>query len=600
MAGQPALNRPFVSSNTNVPPQMLAQADEAAPQADQTEEEAQKPKERAGQSKRRGADKADAAEEAEPLAKERAPKRAERSEDPEAGAERQPKRRAPAESSGETAEPKAAEPATRPDAAEEAETAKPSAKENAPAKRRASDDDGDRKDTGAKTRAEPEASEPAAGETVKEPKRAGKATQDETGKAATEGKTAPEKAVPAEADTDGKTRGKKDRKQAGEAETAPASKEAPAAKTPARGEPKPAPDQPDEDKASVPAPGKADGSKPAAPARNGETAKPGEAPESKTGADRAAPAEDAAPKPDRQDASSPLPENAAPVLDSDKPAKGRDGKDRDRRKGGRDGEAAGRPAGERPAAEAPATPVAPPKSDADVQQELRPVKIEPVRTEKGTRMKERRRDERPSDVQVIKQFDNRTIVEVDNNIFVEGSDRPRMSRNAQDVYYEDLPRNRTRETIVRDNGVEIVTIRNRYGDVIQRSRVTSDGREVILSYAPDYDREERTEWRDPGDDLPPLHLTIPVREYIMDAEEVPEEDVYEFFSQPPVERVERLYSIDEVKRSARIRDKVRRVDLDTITFPFGSAEIGEDQIARIESVAKAMAQTLEKNPAETF
>ena len=81
---------------------------------------------------------------------------------------------------------------------------------------------------------------------------------------------------------------------------------------------------------------------------------------------------------------------------------------------------------------------------------------------------------------------------------------------------------------------------------------------------------------------------------------MPEEEVYEFFTQPPVERVERLYSIDEVKRSARIRDKVRRVDLDTITFPFGSAEIGEDQIARIESVAKAMAQILKKNPAETF
>jgi outer membrane protein OmpA-like peptidoglycan-associated protein len=148
--------------------------------------------------------------------------------------------------------------------------------------------------------------------------------------------------------------------------------------------------------------------------------------------------------------------------------------------------------------------------------------------------------------------------------------------------------------------VQIVTIRNRYGDVIQRSRVMPDGREVVLTYTPDYDREERMAWRDPGDDLPPLELNIPVRDYIMDAEQVPEEDVYAFFEQPPVERVERIYSIDEVKRSARIRDKVRRVDLDTITFPFGSADIGEDQISHIESVAKAMAQILKKNPAETF
>ena len=221
-------------------------------------------------------------------------------------------------------------------------------------------------------------------------------------------------------------------------------------------------------------------------------------------------------------------------------------------------------------------------------------------TEKGTRTKERRPDERPSDVQVIKKFGDRTVVNVDNNIYVESSDRPRMSRGSKEVYYEDLPRSRTRETIVRDNGVQIVTIRNRYGDVIQRSRVMPDGREVVLTYTPDYDREERLQWRDPGDDLPPLELTIPVHDYIMDAEQAPEEDVYAFFEQPPVERVERIYSIDEVKRSARIRDKIRRVDLDTITFPFGSADIGEDQISHIESVAKAMAQILKKNPAETF
>jgi outer membrane protein OmpA-like peptidoglycan-associated protein len=285
------------------------------------------------------------------------------------------------------------------------------------------------------------------------------------------------------------------------------------------------------------------------------------------------------------------------VLDSQKPAPPAKGTG---------GQAAGKPAAatpvvQQPAVQAPATPPAPPpKNDADVQKALVPVRIEPIRTEEGTRIKQAPREERPADVQVIKQIDNRTIVEVNNNIFVESSDRPRMSRDAQDVYYENLPRNRTRETIVRDNGVQVVTIRNRYGDVIQRSRVMPDGREVLLSYTPDYDREERYQWRDPGLDLPPLVLDIPIADYILDADQVPETDVYDFFSRPPVERVERIYSVDEVKRSARIRDKVRRIDLDTITFKFGSADITEDQIPHLDSVAKAMAEILKKNPAETF
>lgn len=145
----------------------------------------------------------------------------------------------------------------------------------------------------------------------------------------------------------------------------------------------------------------------------------------------------------------------------------------------------------------------------------------------------------------------------------------------------------------------VVTIRNRYGDVVRRARIMPDGREYVLVYVDerDYDRE----WRDPGLDLPPMRLTIPVEEYILDAERVDDpDDYYVFLDEPPVERVERIYSLDEVKRSARIRDKVRRIDLDTITFEFGSAGIPESEIEKLQGVADAITRLLEENPAETF
>ena len=78
------------------------------------------------------------------------------------------------------------------------------------------------------------------------------------------------------------------------------------------------------------------------------------------------------------------------------------------------------------------------------------------------------------------------------------------------------------------------------------------------------------------------------------------DDYYEFLDQPPVEQVQRLYSVDEVKRSARVRDIARRVDLDTITFEFGSASIAELEIERLEGLANAMDRLLKENPAETF
>ena len=90
-------------------------------------------------------------------------------------------------------------------------------------------------------------------------------------------------------------------------------------------------------------------------------------------------------------------------------------------------------------------------------------------------------------------------------------------------------------------------------------------------------------------------------EYILDAGRVEDpEAYYEFLERPPVERVERLYSVDEVKRSARIRDKTPRVELDTVTFEFGSASIAESEVPRLQGVADAMERLLKKNPAETF
>ena len=102
---------------------------------------------------------------------------------------------------------------------------------------------------------------------------------------------------------------------------------------------------------------------------------------------------------------------------------------------------------------------------------------------------------------------------------------------------------RVKETVERPNGVQIVTIRNRYGDVLKRSRITPDGREYILAYYDESndDEDSFSNWRDPGDDLPPLRLTIPIRDYIIDADDSDEEDVELFFRKPPVEQVRRIY-----------------------------------------------------------
>ena len=306
--------------------------------------------------------------------------------------------------------------------------------------------------------------------------------------------------------------------------------------------------------------------------------------------------------------------NEAPMLDSQKDAErkggGRKHGDKNGQQNGGDqngGQNAqqGGDQGKKPVV-APVDQGPPPTDDKAAQQQIKPEKFVPVTEEKGKRL-DRAPDEnirdrrRPKGVDVLKEIGDRVIIQLGGQTIVQSNEGSRMNRGAKDVYYEDLPQGRTRETVERGNGVQIVTIRNRYGDVIRRSRITPDGREYVLSYVDEQDYQDEGDWRDPGDDLPPMRLTIPRRDYILDSEDVQSaDDYYTFLDQPPVERVQRLYSIDEVKRSARVRDIARRVDLDTLNFEFGSASISDTEVQKLEGVADAMEKLLKKNPAETF
>ncbi|MBJ3783594.1 OmpA family protein [Devosia sediminis] len=196
------------------------------------------------------------------------------------------------------------------------------------------------------------------------------------------------------------------------------------------------------------------------------------------------------------------------------------------------------------------------------------------------------------------------IVQVGTQLIINsvGQDTDRFydPSRGDEIYYEDLSNGRTREVITRPDGTQIVTVRNRNGDILRRSRITPDGREYVLAYFDDRYYDDLVEWRDPAADLPPLRLNIPVQEYVLDSRYADENELTEFFAQPPVENVARLYSIDEVKRSARLRDSVRRLEVGNLTFDTGAATIGRDQVQSLSAVANAMLTLLERNPNETF
>jgi outer membrane protein OmpA-like peptidoglycan-associated protein len=148
--------------------------------------------------------------------------------------------------------------------------------------------------------------------------------------------------------------------------------------------------------------------------------------------------------------------------------------------------------------------------------------------------------------------------------------------------------------IVRADGDEIITVTDDGGHLIRRLRRERDGREYIL-----------IDNRRPRDEplilnLPLPFIGIPQDQYIVDTAVAPEPFIYQTLEAPPLVPIERPYSLDEIRYNAALRDRMRRIDVDNITFDLGSWEVTPDQIGRLQFVAQAIQDALARNPNEVF
>jgi outer membrane protein OmpA-like peptidoglycan-associated protein len=95
-------------------------------------------------------------------------------------------------------------------------------------------------------------------------------------------------------------------------------------------------------------------------------------------------------------------------------------------------------------------------------------------------------------------------------------------------------------------------------------------------------------------------VAMPRERYIVEYDRASDDDLYDVLVSPPIERLERAYSLEEIRYSRPLRERMRRIDLDTINFETGSFEVTEDQYGKLERMARAMGRAIEKNPAEVF
>jgi outer membrane protein OmpA-like peptidoglycan-associated protein len=216
---------------------------------------------------------------------------------------------------------------------------------------------------------------------------------------------------------------------------------------------------------------------------------------------------------------------------------------------------------------------------------------------------DRRGRDRPEEGEIVFDFGGRFIIEIGNQLVIRQDsayEADRFLGGARDVDVEHFPGGYSRTVVTRRDGSRIYTVRNRYGDIITRTRVDARGRQIVLIDNRDFYRDGRPRYSRFEDELPPLRLEIPRDQYIVESSRVGRDDIRATLLAPPVEAVERRYALEEVRTSERLRDKVRRIDLNTITFEFGSAAISPSQFEALTEVGGALEDILARSPDEIF
>ena len=206
---------------------------------------------------------------------------------------------------------------------------------------------------------------------------------------------------------------------------------------------------------------------------------------------------------------------------------------------------------------------------------------------------------------VIQEIDNRVIIKQDNRTIIRHDETQRFAKNATDVKSERRADGTTQTIIVQPGGIQIFNIVDNSGRTVRRYRRDDRGREVDII-------DNRSFYRGGAAigvglvvgavalALRPPEIRIPREKYVVDYDRASDEDIYETLTAPPVEKLERRYSLEEVRFSHELRERMRRLDLDTITFEFGSWEVTSSQFSNLERVAKVMDRVLRDKPDEVF
>ncbi len=212
-------------------------------------------------------------------------------------------------------------------------------------------------------------------------------------------------------------------------------------------------------------------------------------------------------------------------------------------------------------------------------------------------IKQERQETRQGDRIFIRE-PGRTIIREGGSTIIRHNEADRFAVGARDVRVQEHGGGETETVVVRPNGDQIITIADSEGRLVRRLRRDPSGREVVII------DNRFTGAAAVGAalflNMQPLVYRGPRERYILDYRAgLPREEVYEIFDAPPIERIERRYTLDQVRFNAPLRDRMPRVDLD-VHFETGSWQLSPEQVEKLAVIADGINRAVSRNPREVF
>ncbi len=193
--------------------------------------------------------------------------------------------------------------------------------------------------------------------------------------------------------------------------------------------------------------------------------------------------------------------------------------------------------------------------------------------------------------EVVENTGDRVVVQRQNGeYYVLKDDDTLLRRPGTELQTRSFSDGSTRTIATRDDGTEVITISAANGQVLRRTRVLSDGREIVL-----FDDTAEVEPVNLSDLPPPQRDVITI-------EDLEEESLRRALAGETAaeDRIGRTFSLAQVRNIRAVRALVPTIELENVTFDTGSSAIRPSEAEELAAIGRAMRDMIAKNPDEVF